>query len=561
MGRPLGCDATAAILRFKHRRSSVLLYDKRAGTNVAVGAFLLSMLAADARNANTLYPIPETFKDHSVTELLTAAAYGRVGVDKRLIQSIFDRGEAAMPEVVKFAGEPFADDENTANLTRHLFLLLRHYRTPLALPFLMALVKANLEELPEELMEAVLEIGPSAVDPILALYDEVDEDELRGEIAFLLASFRNRDPRILKRVLDYFEYDTADGAIILDSFGDPGAIPAIEKVLAEPALEAEMKAELEDIADSLREDHPPDEPPPPYDALAEYEDTEEPIYDILADYELMAMLSSPSEEYRTGAVDNLSSQDLTPTVVLRVHQLARTDPSPRLRGRAWEALAGDPDDKAIIAEMSAILEDVSKPVEERTGTLVALASLNKYSRIKEALLDFYHSFPEHRPRVIKAMWRTLDKAWGKYMSEGLASSNDDVREQAILGIGNLQLSSEADKIEALFGHEHLRPAALYAYALAAPGETSRVRMKSLFTLIEKLADGLDEQEAELVEQALDERLAIKGMKPVFHVEGDEGHDHSQHDPSPASNGALPKAGRNDPCPCGSGKKYKKCHGQ
>ena len=25
--------------------------------------------------------------------------------------------------------------------------------------------------------------------------------------------------------------------------------------------------------------------------------------------------------------------------------------------------------------------------------------------------------------------------------------------------------------------------------------------------------------------------------------------------------ALPKVGRNDPCPCGSGKKYKKCHGQ
>ena len=24
---------------------------------------------------------------------------------------------------------------------------------------------------------------------------------------------------------------------------------------------------------------------------------------------------------------------------------------------------------------------------------------------------------------------------------------------------------------------------------------------------------------------------------------------------------LPKVGRNDPCPCGSGKKYKKCCGQ
>ncbi|MFN2316377.1 MAG: SEC-C metal-binding domain-containing protein, partial [Gemmatimonadales bacterium] len=25
-------------------------------------------------------------------------------------------------------------------------------------------------------------------------------------------------------------------------------------------------------------------------------------------------------------------------------------------------------------------------------------------------------------------------------------------------------------------------------------------------------------------------------------------------------GAVPEVGRNDPCPCGSGKKYKKCHG-
>src|SRR5690606_7741851 len=26
-------------------------------------------------------------------------------------------------------------------------------------------------------------------------------------------------------------------------------------------------------------------------------------------------------------------------------------------------------------------------------------------------------------------------------------------------------------------------------------------------------------------------------------------------------GAVPKVGRNDPCPCGSGKKYKHCHGR
>jgi uncharacterized protein len=31
-------------------------------------------------------------------------------------------------------------------------------------------------------------------------------------------------------------------------------------------------------------------------------------------------------------------------------------------------------------------------------------------------------------------------------------------------------------------------------------------------------------------------------------------------PKPATRRVLPTPGRNDPCPCGSGKKYKKCHG-
>jgi preprotein translocase subunit SecA len=29
----------------------------------------------------------------------------------------------------------------------------------------------------------------------------------------------------------------------------------------------------------------------------------------------------------------------------------------------------------------------------------------------------------------------------------------------------------------------------------------------------------------------------------------------------AAAAAMPKVGRNEPCPCGSGKKYKQCHGR
>jgi uncharacterized protein YecA (UPF0149 family) len=31
-------------------------------------------------------------------------------------------------------------------------------------------------------------------------------------------------------------------------------------------------------------------------------------------------------------------------------------------------------------------------------------------------------------------------------------------------------------------------------------------------------------------------------------------------PLVTSGASLPEVGRNEPCPCGSGKKYKKCHG-
>lgn len=43
-----------------------------------------------------------------------------------------------------------------------------------------------------------------------------------------------------------------------------------------------------------------------------------------------------------------------------------------------------------------------------------------------------------------------------------------------------------------------------------------------------------------------------------HVHGpDCTHDHA---PQAPVRRAEPKVGRNDPCPCGSGRKHKKCHG-
>ncbi len=64
------------------------------------------------------------------------------------------------------------------------------------------------------------------------------------------------------------------------------------------------------------------------------------------------------------------------------------------------------------------------------------------------------------------------------------------------------------------------------------------------------------------------RMSKTPSPQTGHVHGpdcDHDHDHGDLDPSVflAKQPFIrqePKVGRNDPCPCGSGKKYKKCHG-
>ncbi len=43
-----------------------------------------------------------------------------------------------------------------------------------------------------------------------------------------------------------------------------------------------------------------------------------------------------------------------------------------------------------------------------------------------------------------------------------------------------------------------------------------------------------------------------------HADHDCADPHCGHEPMPPFRRESPKVGRNDPCPCGSGKKHKKC---
>ena len=53
--------------------------------------------------------------------------------------------------------------------------------------------------------------------------------------------------------------------------------------------------------------------------------------------------------------------------------------------------------------------------------------------------------------------------------------------------------------------------------------------------------------------------AIKEENLIYHGSQENSSDNSSSTPSQPYRRETKKVGRNEPCPCGSGKKYKKCH--
>lgn len=55
-------------------------------------------------------------------------------------------------------------------------------------------------------------------------------------------------------------------------------------------------------------------------------------------------------------------------------------------------------------------------------------------------------------------------------------------------------------------------------------------------------------------------VQAKPKESEVHVHGPDCDHSHDHEPQTPFRHTGPKLGRNDPCSCGSGKKYKKCHG-
>ncbi|MCU1337599.1 MAG: secA [Bryobacterales bacterium] len=495
----------------------------------------------------------------SAGELLREAALGRVGIDRRLVQSILDGGDEAVQEVLAFARA--SHDQDRIDLDPLLVDLFRYWATPESLDFLIDAVRRSADDVNDELVQTLLPFGERAVDPLLKLYEELGEEQ-GSDIAFLLAGLRVHDPRVLALLLDRLEFDAADGALCLELYHDPAARPALETMLAEiPAAEVELRRDLQHALEELDQPAPPYEPSS-FDIMAEYPARELPAFDVLSESERLQLLESPDAETRAGAAHSYFNHELDPKTRAALFRVAQSDPDAKVRGRAWESLADATEDAAIRDGMLSVLTDTSRDIAERGGAAVglyAVADRDDANRAIEALYE--EGGVMARAKALECMWRSLWKPYARFFPTHLDDANKEIVRQALRGAGYFQLTRHADKIASYFDREgdleDLREDALFAYALAMPGETTRGRIRGMLRKIDMLA-ALSSSEAELVMFALDERLRLEGLDPVFAADATDAQEQEpQSHPSASPAG---KVGRNDPCPCGSGKKYKKCHG-
>lgn len=449
---------------------------------------------------------PAQYSATPVYTLLEEAAQGRVGIDQRWLRAILDRGPAAVEDLTRFGMTPPTDYR--LDLTDDIVAMLRYLGDPRALDYLLEVVRRNPSDIPDDINFAIPAFGAPAVEPLIALVNELEEDEA-GEVVFLLAALGQkglRDPRILALLLDRLEYDMRDGALGLGLYGDPAGIPAIEKLLVEMPNDNQLLFALGELRDPSRVQ---DEP---FDIWASYPEISTPDFSVLDEVARLEILRDGSDAVdRAAAAHSFFTEDMSEIAIAALHVAARNDADPEVRARAWEALASHEDDDELVSELTRRSQDAAVPLAERAGCLVGLAMMDE--PIYETAVALYEN-AEVRAKVLEAMWRSVDRRFGKYFVAHLDDPHVDTQRIAIRGVGYLQMRGELARLKALWREEELREDALYAFAMAAPADPTPASLRSLLKKIQNDAQ-LTEDEAELVMLALDERLRMAGKKPVF----------------------------------------------
>ena len=515
--------------------------------------------------------LPPDFDKYTPFELLTEAETGRIGFDHRLLHSLLSRPEQTLPDLRRFALE--VREDRLLNLDEQAFDLFRHFNTPEAIPYYLQRLKQSEDGIPDDLVEAFAALGVPAVEPLLAAIAEAEPDD-KGDLVFLLAALGVRDPRIPELLETVLAVDPYEGALCVGLYGDPSLKPLVQDALSELSTGDDAQQERKALEDCIVQLDAGEvaHDLPSFDLLKLYAESAPPLFEALPEDQLEEYLACDFVEYRVDAALSLCDEQYNEDTRDALLKRAKEDDEPEVRAACLRALGGalqatEKGDPEVLEFLLERLDNTDLTLAERAAAMVALAQEAGKTAIHAAIHALYE-VPAVRADAIEAMWRSHDPRYRKYFSENLQHEDPRVRGNAVVGVGAYPIPELASELVPLFDDQETRQQALFSYALAVPGKTNEKSMLKLIEKIEELAGGFDASDADTVAGALDTRLDREGLPPVF-FPPDEPHEHvhgADCDHAADAEQALvepvvsAKVGRNDPCPCGSGKKYKKCHG-
>lgn len=517
--------------------------------------------------------LPSQYDSTPPLDLLRQAELGLAGLDQRLIGSLLARRDATLPALATLAATPNPD--RLVDLTEQIFDIYRAFNAPEAVPFYITLLREDPADVPDELVEAFAALGSAAVEALLELHDSLPAEDA-ADILFVLAATGARHPKVTELLLASLASDAYEGSLSIGLYGDPSLAPAVRSALeALPADAAEERKALADCIETL-EAAEPREPVETPEILSTYPEAVSPLFDYLDNRQLIEFLRCSEAAYRHDAAISLIDTHYPDSILEVLFGMASSDPDMQVRQAAMRALGESAAEAKVNQLLTAVLGDESNESGLRAAALVGLAQQPSNTAFRDHVMKLFAE-PATRAAAVEAMWRSGAEIYIPSFRTALRDDDPEVQLQAVRGVGAFPIPSLAIEMIPLLASEDLREDALYAYASAVNAKITPKSVQRLLDEIDKKADGLSQMEMEIVTEALDRRLEMEGFDPVFHAAGEEDHhDHSQcgHDHShelnpslvepglqPQSlNGAV-KAGRNDPCPCGSGKKFKKCCGQ
>lgn len=448
--------------------------------------------------------------------LLVEASQGRVGIDQRLLRSILNRGESAVEDIVRFG---LADRSNDRiPLDEDLIALIQYIGSPKAIPLLIHHLRAEPLDPTEDLVHAFQRIGEPAITPLIDLYNDLGPEE-GGDVAFIIASFRNKDPRILDLLQSRIGTDAGDAAFLMAVNGNPEAKPVLEELVerakADPTLSKSLGREGEEALAAF-DQKVEEDPAEPVNLFDVYPEHIEPVFDVLTTEEKIEFLQCPSAEMRADSATSFIDRDVPPEVVPMLVTMAADDPNVGVRAVACAALGGVVEEEEVFNVLMQKVGDKKAPPPERCGALLGLSTRIKQTPQLKTYVDEFYANPGTCARAIEAMWRSMDKSYANIFKRHVGDADIDVRRQAIKGVGFAEVSSEAPKLVELFQDDEFRLDALFSYAMCVPiKKLERGAMPGVLRRIEDMAGGLSEHEGEVVETALDTRLMLHGHSPVF----------------------------------------------